>query len=122
MQVRRIEMPHITPLVQRWLGPVRRCQLTSSRGKSCGDDFNQNFRFGPLTRASYASPALDATNLPPEQAPIEIIGVPSARLCRLTSSACRHANAFTDTAPTLLPRPPDFPTAIVVLSTRPPQT
>ncbi len=36
---------------------------------------NRNFRFGPLTGASYASPALDTTKLPklpnllPEQAP-----------------------------------------------------
>src|SRR6266446_1401361 len=30
---------------------------------------NRNFRFGSLTGASYASPALDTTNLLPEQAP-----------------------------------------------------
>jgi hypothetical protein len=29
-----------------------------------------NFQFGPLIRASYASPALDTTNLPPEQVPL----------------------------------------------------
>lgn len=79
---------------------------------------NRNFRFGPLTRASYASPALDTTNLPPEQAPSEISGVPTVGLCRLTSPACRHANDFSDTAPTLLPRPQIFATAIGVLPAR----
>jgi hypothetical protein len=32
----------------------------------------RNFRLGLQIRASYASPALDTTNLPPEQAPSEI--------------------------------------------------
>ena len=31
--------------------------------------FSRNFRFRPLACASYASPALDTTILPPEQAP-----------------------------------------------------
>src|SRR5947209_7241918 len=34
----------------------------------------QNFRFGLLSRASYASPAVDTTNLPPEQAPARLAG------------------------------------------------
>src|ERR1700693_2122689 len=34
--------------------------------------------------------------------PSEVSGVPTARLCRLTSPACRHANDFSDTAPPLL--------------------
>src|SRR5882762_10468053 len=33
------------------------------------DRLHQNFRFGPVFCASYSSPALDTTNLPPEQAP-----------------------------------------------------
>jgi hypothetical protein len=34
----------------------------------------RNFRFGPLTRAPYSSPAVDTTNFPPEQAQAESVG------------------------------------------------
>src|SRR5579864_5550221 len=34
----------------------------------------RDFRFGPLTRPSYAPPALDTTNLPPEQPPVRWAG------------------------------------------------
>lgn len=67
--------------------------------------FARSSRFGPLTRASYASPALDTTNLPPEQAPARSAGFRRLVFARLTSPACRHSNDFSDTAPTLLPRP-----------------
>lgn len=40
--------------------------------------FVRNFRFGPLARTSYASPALDTTSFPSEQAPAR-----SAELRRL---------------------------------------
>src|SRR5712691_10833828 len=63
-----------------------------------------NFRFGPLNCASCIFPVLYTTNLPPKQAPSEISEVPTPRLCRLTSPACRHANDFSDTAPTLIPQ------------------
>ena len=43
-----------------------------------GDRFHQNFRFGPLFRESYSSPALVSTNLPRGQAP-EITEAPMAR-------------------------------------------
>ena len=43
-----------------------------------GDRFHQNFRFGPLFRESYSSPALVSTNLPRGQAP-EISEAPTAR-------------------------------------------
>src|ERR1700674_4222288 len=37
-------------------------------------DLNRSFRFGPLACASYASPVLDTTNLPPGQAPARSAG------------------------------------------------
>ena len=37
--------------------------------RSDGSALSPNFRFGPLVRGSYASPVLDTTNLPLEQAP-----------------------------------------------------
>src|SRR5713226_6793695 len=42
--------------------------------------FSRNLRFGPLARASYASPALDTTNLPPEQAPARSVGFRRAKV------------------------------------------
>ena len=37
------------------------------RGKRDGNTCIRSLRFGPLSRASYASPALDTTNSPPDQ-------------------------------------------------------
>ena len=43
-----------------------------------------NFRFGPLACASYASTALDTTNLPPGQPPARPAGFPTARFVCLS--------------------------------------
>src|SRR5216683_5433541 len=42
---------------------IHRCQILKA-------DLNRLFRFGPLSRASYASPALDNNELPPRRASI----------------------------------------------------
>jgi hypothetical protein len=51
----------------RMITIVRSMFLFSSRS-----EFSRNFRSGPLVCASYASPAIDTTNLPPELVPTEI--------------------------------------------------
>ncbi len=72
-----------------WLHLISfRARLASAEART--REFNRNFRFGPITRASYASPVLDATSLPPEQTP----------------SRPRRSEAFllSSDAPRLLPR------------------
>ena len=78
---------------------------TSKRQKAkAALDLSRNFRFGPLTDASHASPALGTTNFPPEQAPARSAVFRRLVFARLTGLACCRVIDFSDTAPTLLPR------------------
>src|SRR5260370_24783539 len=58
---------------------------------------------GPLSPASYASPTLGTTNLPPGKAS-EVLGFWQFSLARLKYSACRSGIDFSDAAPPLLTR------------------
>src|SRR6266852_2371765 len=76
----------------------------------------RNFRFGPLTRASYAPPALNTTNSPPEHAPAR-----SAELRRLAFPPSDlplllPRNRFLRLCSDAPPSAPDFATAIGVLT------
>ncbi len=62
--------------------------LASFLGHALTMDSTRNFRFGLQTRASYASPALDTTNLPPERAPVRSAAFRRLVFARLTSPAC----------------------------------
>src|SRR5271167_2746879 len=77
--------------------------------------FIQDFRFGPLSRASYASPALDNNESAIRVGPNEFDGVSSTGFRCLTNLAGCGAIIFSDTAPTHFPQPPKFATAIAVL-------
>src|SRR5271157_5520057 len=58
---------------------------------------SRDFRFGALTRASHASPALNATNLPPERTSARSTVFRRLVFAHLTSPACCRATDFSDT-------------------------
>jgi len=80
--------------------------------------FSRDFRFGSLSRASYAPPTLDTTNLSPEQGPPRSRGSVGSFFVRLRGARLLSRNRFLRHRSDLPPSASDFATEIAGLPAR----
>jgi hypothetical protein len=90
---------------------IHRCQILKA-------DLNRDFRFGPLSRASYASPALDNNEFATRAGPNEISSVSSGWFSPSDKARlllCNHFLRHWSDSPSSAP---EFATAIAMLAAR----
>jgi hypothetical protein len=90
---------------------IHRCQILKA-------DLNRDFRFGPLSRASYASPALDNNEFATRAGPNEISSVSSGWFSPSDKPRLLLCNHFLRHCSDSPSSAPEFATAIAMLAAR----